>query len=228
MYRVCIHGRGGQGVVTASELLARAGFAQGHYVQAIPSFGSERTGAPVVSYCRFSEEPLTTRQPILHPDCVIVQDSTLLYTMDPFNGIQSDGVGIINTTYSPEETIERAGITGITPDRIVTVPATDIVLQYLGSNKPSGALLGAFAAVTGQVSLEAVLECFSSKFKGKVAEGNVRAARAAYDWVKGARPPSLVERKAVAQPQPDAGDAHADTSAAPVDIPRHEEVSSNA
>jgi pyruvate ferredoxin oxidoreductase gamma subunit len=81
MFEIRIHGRGGQGVVTAAELLAAAAFAEGRYAQAFPSFGSERTGAPVVSFCRIGDQPIRTREPVMRPDALIIQDPTLLHHM---------------------------------------------------------------------------------------------------------------------------------------------------
>jgi pyruvate ferredoxin oxidoreductase gamma subunit len=183
MFQVCIHGRGGQGVVTASELLARAGFSGGHQVQAIPSFGSERTGAPVVAYTRFSDEKILTREPIIHPDAAIVQDPTLLRAMNPFHGMAADGWAVVNTRESPNQ------IRAISPEapsahgHVATVPADDIVREYLGRPIPSAALLGAFAALTGQITLQAVFDAINLLFKGKVAAGNVKSAQVAHDWV---------------------------------------------
>ncbi len=92
MFQVRIHGRGGQGVVTAAELLSVAAFAGGRHAQAFPSFGSERTGAPVVSYCRFAVEPIRSREPVMHPDAVLVQDVTLIHQVDLFSGLDARGV----------------------------------------------------------------------------------------------------------------------------------------
>ena len=91
MFQIRIHGRGGQGVVTAAELLSMAAFAEGAWAQAFPSFGSERTGAPVAAFCRFSDRPIRTREPVAAPDCVIVQDATLLgqpYALDNKKSVQ--------------------------------------------------------------------------------------------------------------------------------------------
>lgn len=183
MFRVCIHGRGGQGVVTAAELLARAAFAEGHQVQAIPSFGSERTGAPVVSYCRIDDVPIRTREPIEVPDGVIVQDPTLLHAMNPFQGMDRDGWAVVNTRLSPNEVRDLAPSAPATPGHVACVPADDIVREYLGRPIPSAALLGAFAALTRQVSLESVFQVINERFTGKVATGNARSAEIAYSWV---------------------------------------------
>src|SRR6185437_11219982 len=98
MFQVRIHGRGGQGVVTAAELLSIAAFRQGKHAQAFPSFGSERTGAPVVAYCRIDEKEIRVREPILAPDALIIQDPTLLHQVDLFSGLVPNGYVLINTS----------------------------------------------------------------------------------------------------------------------------------
>ena len=97
MFQVRIHGRGGQGVVTAAELLSVAAFREGRHAQAFPSFGSERTGAPVVAFCRIDDRPIRLREPILAPDAIIIQDPTLLHQVDVFGGLAPDGYIVINT-----------------------------------------------------------------------------------------------------------------------------------
>src|SRR3954447_4449399 len=97
MIQVRIHGRGGQGVVTAAELLSVAAFAEGRYAQAFPSFGSEGTGAPVVSFCRIDDKPIRVREPIVAPDALIIQDPTLLHQVDVFGGMRPGGAVFINT-----------------------------------------------------------------------------------------------------------------------------------
>src|SRR4249920_4006201 len=97
MFQVRIHGRGGQGVVTAAELLSVAAFLEGKHAQAFPSFGSERTGAPVVSFCRIDDRPIRSREPIAEPDALIVQDPTLLHQVDLFEGLSPEGYVLINS-----------------------------------------------------------------------------------------------------------------------------------
>jgi pyruvate ferredoxin oxidoreductase gamma subunit len=184
MFQTVIHGRGGQGVVTASELLARSGFAAGRQVQAIPSFGSERMGAPVVAYTRFSDSRILTREPILHPDAVIIQDPTLLSTLDVFEGLLPTGWAVVNTRESPNEIRASCPNAPAAPGHLATVPADDIVRIFLGRPIPSAALLGAFAALTGEITIEAVMDSVNHAFKGKVARGNNTSAMAAYQWVK--------------------------------------------
>ncbi len=103
MFQTRIHGRGGQGVVTAAELLSVAAFIEGHHAQAFPSFGSERTGAPVVSYCRIDNKEIRTREPILEPDAIIIQDPTLFNSLDVFQGLKSDGYVLVNSKKNLEE-----------------------------------------------------------------------------------------------------------------------------
>lgn len=182
MFQICIHGRGGQGVVTATELLARAAFAAGRHAQAIPSFGSERTGAPVVSYCRISDHVIRTRQPILSPHAVLVQDSTLLLGMDPFAGLAAGGFAVVNTSRPPQQLREWRP-SAPPGSALVTVPANAIVMEHLGEPKPSVAMLGALAARTPLLSLEGLAHAVRERFAARVAEANIAAAQAAYDWV---------------------------------------------
>jgi pyruvate ferredoxin oxidoreductase gamma subunit len=180
MFQVRIHGRGGQGVVTAAELLSVAAFNEGQHAQAFPTFGSERTGAPVVSFCRIDDRPIRVREPIVEPDALIVQDPTLLHQVDLFSGIGPDGFVLINTT----RTFDELGLAELSarlrPERLLTVPATEFAREHVGRPLPNAALLGAFAALTGVVSLESVAAAIRERFPTKVADGNVAAAWAAF------------------------------------------------
>ena len=100
MLQIRIHGRGGQGVVTAAEMLSLAAFEQGRHAQAFPSFGSERTGAPVVAFCRIDDREIRLREPVMTPDVLIVQDPTLLHQVDVFQGLKRDGYVLINSRRS--------------------------------------------------------------------------------------------------------------------------------
>ncbi|MBP8879918.1 MAG: 2-oxoacid:acceptor oxidoreductase family protein, partial [Dermatophilaceae bacterium] len=97
MFEVRIHGRGGQGVVTAAELLSVAAFDEGRHAQAFPSFGSERTGAPVVAFCRIADREIRVREPVVLPDAVVVQDATLLNQVDVFAGLKPEGYVLVNS-----------------------------------------------------------------------------------------------------------------------------------
>ena len=184
MFQVRIHGRGGQGVVTAAEMLSVAAFGEGHHAQAFPSFGSERTGAPVVSFCRIDNKEIRLREPIMEPDALIIQDPTLLHQVDVFSGFRDDGYVLINTT----RTLTELGLSELLqrclPDRLCTVAATEIGLKHIGRPIPNVPLLGGFAAISGIIKLESVIKAINSKFSGKVAEGNIAAATEAYETVR--------------------------------------------
>jgi pyruvate ferredoxin oxidoreductase gamma subunit len=183
MLQIRIHGRGGQGVVTAAELLSIAAFEQGRHAQAFPSFGSERTGAPVVAFCRIDDREIRLREPVLNPDVLIVQDPTLLHQVDVFQGLPANGYVLINSRRS----LEQLGLADITQryqvDRLTTVPATEIALKHLGRPLPNVALIGGFAALSGLVSMDAVSHAIREKFSGKVADGNTAAAAEAFEHI---------------------------------------------
>ncbi|HZK04677.1 MAG TPA: 2-oxoacid:acceptor oxidoreductase family protein [Actinomycetaceae bacterium] len=183
MFEVRIHGRGGQGVVTAAELLSNAAFEKGRYAQAFPSFGSERTGAPVVAYCRVSEDPIRTREPILNPDAVIVQDATLLHQVDVFGGLKPDGYVLINSRKTIEELELTDLLEGRPAGRVMTFPASDIAREYIGRPLPNAVLLGGLAALTRRFGIKDVVSGLNRKFSGKIAEGNIAAANRAYEMV---------------------------------------------
>ena len=183
MFAVRIHGRGGQGAVTAAELLSVAAFDEGRHAQAFPTFGSERTGAPVVSFCRIDDRPIRLREPIADPDALIVQDPTLLHQVNLFAGLRRDGYLLLNTSHSLEDLGLEDLMSRLTPEHVIAVPATDIAREHLGRPLPNAALLGGFAALTGQVSLLAVSGAIRARFPGPVGEGNVRAAEVAHEHV---------------------------------------------
>jgi pyruvate ferredoxin oxidoreductase gamma subunit len=166
MLQIRIHGRGGQGVVTAAEMLSIAAFEQGRHAQAFPSFGSERTGAPVVAFCRIDDHEIRMREPILAPDVLIVQDPTLLHQVDVFQGLGADGYVLINS----KRTFEELGLDEISRrlrhERLITVPATEIALKHLGRPLPNAVLLGGFAALSGLITLDAVAHAIRAKFAG--------------------------------------------------------------
>jgi pyruvate ferredoxin oxidoreductase gamma subunit len=183
MFQVRIHGRGGQGVVTAAEMLSIAAFREGRHAQAFPSFGSERTGAPVVAFCRLDTKEIRTREPVMAPNAVVIQDATLLHQVDVFSGLPADGYLLINTARDLNLLGLNDFARGRDRSRIVTVNATGIAVEHLGRPLPNAALLGAFAALTRQVSIDAVVDAIRETFGGKVGEGNAQAARAAHDAV---------------------------------------------
>jgi pyruvate ferredoxin oxidoreductase gamma subunit len=184
MLQIRIHGRGGQGVVTAAELLAVAAFAEGRHAQAFPTFGSERTGAPVVAFCRIDDRLIRLREPIVEPDALIVQDPTLLHQVDLFGGIGADSFVLINTARSFEELgLEELAVT-LRPERTLTIPATELARELVGRPLPNAALLGAFAHLTGIVGLESVVSAIHARFPTGIAERNVDAARRAHELAR--------------------------------------------
>jgi pyruvate ferredoxin oxidoreductase gamma subunit len=184
MLEVRIHGRGGQGVVTSAELLSVAAFIEGRHAQAFPSFGSERTGAPVVSFCRIDDREIRTREPISHPDVLIVQDPTLLHQVDVFSGLGDDGYLLINTSRGFDELGLGEFVQRFRRERLLTVPASELAREHLGRPLPGAPLLGGFAGLSGLISIDSVAEAIRDKFSGAVADGNVAAARAAFDLVR--------------------------------------------
>lgn len=189
MFQVRVHGRGGQGVVTAAELLSVAAFAEGRHAQAFPSFGSERTGAPVVAFCRLDDRPIRLREPVLRPDAVIVGDASLLRQVDVFDGLTADGYVLVNS-HLDGNSLGLDGHVRLRRDRVAILPATRLALRHVGRPVPNAALLGGFAALTGLISLRSVTDALRQRFDGAVAAGNAAAATEAYTLV-------AMEREAV-------------------------------
>ncbi len=170
--------------MTAAEMLSVAAFREGRHAQAFPSFGSERTGAPVVSFCRIDDQPIRAREPIAEPDALIVQDPTLLHQVDVFGGLKADGYILINSSRSLDELGLADLAERFRPERILTVPATELARRYLGRPLPNAVLLGGFAALTGLISIDSVEAAIRERFAQKLGDGNCEAARAAYDFVR--------------------------------------------
>ncbi len=183
MFQVRIHGRGGQGVVSAAEILSMAAFLEGRHAQAFPSFGSERTGAPVVAFCRMDDKEIRLREPILAPDAVIIQDPTLFHSVDVFQGLSPRGYILINSGRGYDELGISDFVRKFPPGNVHAFGATELALEYVGRPVPNAALLGGFAAAWARIGIESVEAAIQDKFPGAVGEANVAAARAAYDMV---------------------------------------------
>ena len=175
MLDVRFHGRGGQGVVTAAELLSSAAFLDGLHAQAFPSFGSERMGAPVVAFCRVADRAIRSHEPIMRPDVVVIQDPTLLHQVDVFAGLDANGVVVVNTGRSRDD----LGLATLAARQVLCVPASELAREHLGRPMPGAPLLGALAALTAIVSARSLAAAIRTRFHGTVAEGNVAAAEAA-------------------------------------------------
>ena len=173
-----IHGRGGQGGVTAAELIARAAYKEGKWVQAFPYFGAERRGAPVKAFARISDDPILIRSQIYNPDYVIVLDESLLDVANVTKGLKRNGIIIINTRKKPSE-IDLAGY------RVATVDATGIALELgllvAGLPVVNTAMVGAFAKATGEIRIESVIESIKEEWRGAIGEKNAKAAVLAYE-----------------------------------------------
>jgi pyruvate ferredoxin oxidoreductase gamma subunit len=179
MKELRIHGRGGQGSVTAAELIATAAFEGGVFAQAFPMFGVERRGAPVQAFVRFADKKIRLRSQIYEPDYIIVQDSTLIRDVNVFAGMKKGGIAIVNTN-APGGWTPPEGV------KVITVDATGIALEVLGVPITNTSLMGAFAAASGEITMEAMEHAIRDRFKEEIAVKNIEAARRAYNLVKGA------------------------------------------
>ncbi len=187
MFQIRLHGRGGQGVVTSAEMLSIAAFTEGHFSQAFPSFGSERTGAPVVAFARIDDKPVRLHEPISEPDAVLIQDRTLLDSVDVFAGLNPKGYVLINSSLPPSELGLDDLVKKLPKGHVITLPGTEFALKYIGRPLPGAAMLAGFAALTNKLQLKAIQDAFDSKYKGKVAEANKAVAKDAYDHVAKAK-----------------------------------------
>ncbi len=179
MIEIRFHGRGGQGSVIASKILAKAFFMEGKYVSAFPYFGVERRGAPVTAFTRVDERPIRAKYQIYEPDYVIVLDPSLLKAVDVLKGLKKDGWVLINTIKTPDEIKKE-----LNHDKIATVDATSIAIKHhLGSQAApivNTAILGAFSKVSGLVKIETVMNAIRESAPAKQEE-NALAAKDAYD-----------------------------------------------
>lgn len=180
MFQVRIHGRGGQGVVSAAEMLSIAAFIEDQWAQAIPSFGSERMGAPVTAFCRINHTEIRSREPVTQPDAVIIQDPTLLNQINVLEGLRRNGFVLINSKRDVSALGMNGALHDLPPQHCCTIPATELALRHVGRPVPNAVLLGAFCAVTGRVRLDSVEAAIKTKFSGSVGEKNIAAAREAF------------------------------------------------
>ena len=180
MYEIRFHGRGGQGAVVASTVLASAFFKEGKFVQAFPSFGAERRGAPVFAFTRVSEQRIRERFGIYQPDCLIILDSSLTQREDVVSGLKAGRWIIINSDKGPDE------YSFLGRFRVATLDANSISRKYgLGSAAVpivNTTILGAFSKVTGMVAIESVLEAVT-EYAPLQPENNAKAAKEAFDTV---------------------------------------------
>ena len=176
------HGRGGQGVVTVSRLLAQAALLDGKYVQAFPEFGPERAGAPVTGFTRISDEPISIHSRIYNPNIVVLVDPTLLGKVNIVEGLVKGGTIVANTEMEPSE-MKKA--LNAEEANVYTVDATRIALDILGRPIYNTAMLGALLKVAPLTSMNSMTSVVMKRFPGAVGEKNVAVIKRAYKEVKG-------------------------------------------
>lgn len=177
------HGRGGQGVVTANELLAGAAIREGKFIKAFPEFGPERMGAPIKAFTRISDEPIQVHSQVYNPDFVVVLDPTLVGHVDLTGGLKQEGAIVVNYPEGRDKLLSALG----NQSNIHMVNATKIALEEVGRPIANTAMLGAFVRVSEVVSLDSVLlelkAKFSVKFPEKVVQKNINSVKRAYEEV---------------------------------------------
>jgi pyruvate ferredoxin oxidoreductase gamma subunit len=177
LIEIRIHGRGGQGAVLAAELVVVAAFEDGKFGQAFPAFGGERRGAPVQAFVRLDSKPVRVRYRVLEPHYVLVLDRILPNMVDVMAGLRTEGVLLIDTVQSPTT------LAWSQEAKVLTVPATGIAMEVFGLPLVNPVMLGALAAVSGQISLPAIQTAFRRRFPGSMGEKNSLAAQLGYDFV---------------------------------------------
>ena len=177
MQEIRFHGRGGQGAVSAASLLAVAGFKDGKFTQAFPTFGVERRGAPVQAFARIDDKFIRRRSQIYKPDILVVLDSTLLRVVDIAGGLNEGGIIVINT----EKSAKELGLEGLD---VRSVDATKEAFDVLKRDIVNTAMLGAFSAFTGAVSKDSICEAINEHFSGDIAEKNIILVERIYEKVK--------------------------------------------
>lgn len=174
MIEIRFHGRGGQGAVTAAEILAKAAFEDGKYSQAFPFFGVERRGAPVMAFTRIADEPIKRRYQVYNPNHVLVLDDGLLNVVDVYSGLVDNG-GVLINTHKPVDSSKG---------RTSAIDATGIALEQLGVPIVNTIMLGAYSGLTNEVNLDSIIKVIKETFPGKIGEKNAKAATIAYEGIK--------------------------------------------
>jgi len=186
IFEIRWHGRGGQGAKTAALLFGDAALSTGKYIQAFPEYGPERMGAPVQSFNRLSDKPITIHSGITNPDIVIVLDPTLMKTIDVTAGLPDNGILLVNTNKSPSEIRRKFNITGI---KIATCDAYKISEETIGRKIPNTPMLGALVKVTGILDFNKMLKDTETKLKKKfsgrseIVKGNIESIKKAFEEV---------------------------------------------
>jgi pyruvate ferredoxin oxidoreductase gamma subunit len=177
MEEIRIHGRGGQGSLVLAQFMAIAALEDGKYGQAFPFLGGggERRGKAIMAFCRLDEKPIRIRCRVDEPDCVIVQDPTILDELDVESGLKEGGIILVNTDKDPADL--RLSISSF---RVFTIFADELARKILGRPIINTALLGAFAGVTKALTLQATIGAVISRFPGDLGEKNARIVEESY------------------------------------------------
>ena len=181
MKEICIYGRGGQGSLVLAQFMAIAALEDNKYGQAFPFLGGggERRGKPIMAFCRLDNTPIRLRSRVSQADYLIVQDATIFKDEPVLDKVKPGGIVLVNTERKPEEL-------GIAKDVCVhTVQAEKLAREILGRPIMNTALLGAFAAVTNELSLEATLKAVRKKFPGELGENNAWVVEKTYKALVG-------------------------------------------
>ncbi len=178
MKEIRIHARAGQGAITTAALIGFAYFKEGMYPYAFPNFGAARMGAPMNAFVRVDSKPVRVRSQIYQPDYVIIVDPTLMRGYNCFSGLKDNGIAIINGQ-------EGTDAPKLKPkQKAFVIPANEIALNTIGRPLANTTLIGSFAAATGELKLETILEVIKSRFSGKALEGNIEAVKQGYEYIK--------------------------------------------
>jgi len=188
LIEVRFHGRGGQGVVTAADILAIAGFKEGYWTLSFPMFGAEKRGTPVVSYLRLSDKPIVERDEIYRPNYVVVLDPTVIGPVKVDAGIKQGGMIIANYPKSAEQ-LRSEHFSGLDSSiRVLTINATKMAMDVLGRPITNTAMVGAFAGATKLIKLQTLKETIMEWFEEKgedIAKKNAELVEMAYKEVEG-------------------------------------------
>ena len=181
MREIRIHGRGGQGSLVLAQFMAIAALEDGKYGQAFPFLGGggERRGKPIMAFCRLSDRPIRLRSRVNEPDYVILQDATILNELDVTEGLKDEGMILVNT----DKNVAKLGLKG--SFRVFTFSADEVARKILGQPIMNTALLGAFSALTKELSLDATLKAVRSRFPGELGEKNAQVVKESYKRLMG-------------------------------------------
>lgn len=178
MKEIRIHARAGQGAITTATLLGYAYFLKGMYPYAFPHFGAARMGAPMNAFVRVDSKPVRLRSQIYEPDYIIIMDATLMRGFNCLSGLKDKGIVVVNQRQGMEKPKVSAS------QKILVVPANDIAVKAIGRPLGNTALIGAFAAATGELKLDTVLEAIKKRFSGKALEGNIEAVKQGFAFIE--------------------------------------------